>query len=167
MRVLVTFFVLGLSFMILYNPGFAQSDTAHIRIQSGGSVNFKYNSLYDYEEGKIYDQWTTFNIYADFSSATYWRLRFKSLTTEIRGEYDFDNDGQYTIPLSKVKLKATVTSDGNSTGEKTLSSSYKDLVTEGTQGTNVTVTIQYQCDSLLGFDPDYYFVDIEFKIAPQ
>jgi len=129
-------------------------------------VPFKYNSIYQYSEGVEYPDWTTFRIDTLSNGVPKtWDLEFKALSYDgtnygIRGDFTTN-----VLNLDHITLSATGSGFGAGTfgSEISLSNTYTELVT-GAQGEG-TIYISYACDSLLGEPPDYYFVDIEFRVT--
>jgi len=144
---------------------------ARLNISSGGSVYFYFNSLKKYSDGIKYENFTKLSImYNDTNTTgtTYpqWKLVAKALQTEIQGE-----DPANTLNLDVIELEATSTS-ADANPKNILTATDVELLKNGTAtGVNpASVFITYFCgetNKLIGKEPDYYVVDIQFTLMSQ
>jgi len=152
----------------------SQPDTMMIRIESGGSVDFRINSMNKYEEGVEYQNWTRLAVYFidEDDPGRSWDLEFKASTMFIIG------DSGKQLDLDIISIEAG--DGGGNTDlsawmqpEKDLDSGYQLLVADAPQGgfNDNKIIITYRCGKgskiLLGEPAGYYVVDIEFKITAQ
>ena len=164
-------------FLILIQlSSFSQNTTSRLRIVSGGSLYFNFNSLSKYENGLTFTDWTRATVYfidttnLGVQTALQWRLDVKATTATING------DGGNTLPLNTIEIES---SGINATYNGPFAISDADdihLVENGIQtdpGTTV-VNITYHCgksltipNNLLGITPDYYFVDLLLTLQPE
>jgi hypothetical protein len=147
-------------------------DTFRVGVQSGGSVQFKINSLYYYTNGITYTGWTTLKIYCDTLSIGYdniWKLEVKAMETEdsLQSNYPNRSLGLNNLTLDIVNL---VEIDGGSatliSGDITLSNSYQTLIKDGDAGT-YEVDISYTLGPTLGKPPAYYVTNLDFYMSTQ
>jgi len=149
--------------------------TARLKIESGGSVEFIFNTFYEYNNGITYTDWTKLSVYfidtiAGVPTAMQWKLDVRAMDTDIRGfannldletiEFEVNGDAGPTysaVPLQLKNFDQSLVTNGPQT----------DLVTPVL--TNVFVT--YHCgksllapNNLLGKPADYYGVDIVFTL---
>ncbi len=166
--ILITFSISGIFV-------YSQNTTSRLTIESGGSLNFYFNSLQKYQNGIKYTGWTRLRIYYNDTTVTggigidsTWRLDVKALNSEFNG------DAGNTLDLNTLELEATGVTGVQ--GIKALSNSDVSLITKGvmTAPGTVTVFITYYCgqsktvsNNLLGEKPDYYYVDIVFTLGPD
>jgi len=149
-------------------------DTLMVRVESGGSVDFRVNSIRKYNEGLEYNNWSRLAVLVILSSTSNsWDLEFKAFTEHIIG------DGGNEIDLSYISI---VAEDGGGNkdlssfiqGEKSLESDYQTLIagvdTEG-DFHDFKIYITYRlgkgAEKLLGESPGYYVVDLEFRVTAQ
>lgn len=155
---------------------YSQNTTSRLRILSGGSMYFNFNSLQKYENGLTYSNWTRAEVYfidttnLGVQTLLEWRLDVKAMTPLING------DAGYSLPLNTIEIE----SNGlNATYNGPFAISDADdvhLVEDGLQTAPgyTIVNITYHCgksltvgNNLLGSDPDYYFVDLLFTLQPE
>lgn len=156
-----------------------QNTTSRLTIESGGSLNFYFNSLQKYKTGIEYTDWTKLRIYyidtiAGGGDGAYplWKLDVKAMSPQINGD-----DGN-TLNLNTIELEASQligVAFGNLTGIQALNNSDISLITgaDMTRSGTATVYITYYCgqnktgsnNNLLGKMPDYYYVDIVFTLG--
>ncbi len=166
-----------ISNLFINNLLYAQNnepDTMMIRVESGGSVDFRFNSMTKYEEGLDYQNWSRLAIYFidEENINRNWNLEFKASTIHIIG------DSGKQLELDYISL---VAEDGGGAAdlsawiepEKELESGYQALVVNAPQGSfnDNKIFITYRCGKgakiLLGEPPGYYVVDIEFRVTAQ
>jgi len=148
--------------------------SARLTVQSGGHVDFNFNSIRKYKDGITYADWTTFAVSftdAISPSSEQWKLEFRASTPDIPG------DGGNSLNLNTLELTAANgggSGIANYYGPVALSNTNQLLVDSGPLGDeNVNlVRITYQCGTnpvnrLLGKAPDYYVVDIIFTLSAQ
>jgi len=144
--------------------------TSRLTIESGGSLNFYFNSLQKYQNGIEYTDWTKLRIYYnDTGTNPTWKLDVKALNPTFNG------DAGNTLNLNTLELEAKGVQ--GVTGIQALSNSDVSLITGEaiTHPGTVTVFITYYCgqnktgsnNNLLGKEPDYYYVDIVFTLGPN
>ena len=165
------FFVL--LFSLTWFISFNQNTTSRLAIESGGSVNFYFNSFQKYVNGVTYSDWTKLRIYYNDTTnaggvGTFptWKLDVKALSPTI------DGDAGNSLDLNTIELEAT--GDPGATGVQALSNIDVSLITGGAitdPGTSI-IFITYNCgksilapNALLGKNPDYYVVDIVFTLG--
>lgn len=145
---------------------FSQNTTSRLTIESGGSVNFFFNSFLKYSNGITYSDWTKLDVYYNDTTDAgglgihpTWKLDVKALSPTI------DGDAGNTLTLDVIEIEAT--GDPGSTGLNALSAADVSLITGGVAGIS-TIFISYSCGknvSLMGESPDYYVVDIVFTLG--
>lgn len=163
-----------LVFSIIYlNKASAQNITKRIWVSSGGSVSFSFKSLTEYSSGKTLNNWTRLNMnYRDTSdtggdgTTIGWRILVRAAAATIQ------SDGAAPdLPLSTIQIKPTTLIAGASVNNITLSSADQIIIEGGDPGSlPVTgeIVITYECGTvttLLGKQPDYYFVDLIFTLV--
>jgi hypothetical protein len=152
-----------------------------IRVQSGGSVNFPINSLKKYQDGMVLNQWTNLAIwFSDSDLDAKWRLEIKASDSDIRGSFHSLDLGYITILVEDGK--GTNELDGYLTkSEIFLTPYFQEIVCNAPQGTfaDNKIMITYKLGkgqedlgdgnilkySLMNNPPDYYYVDIEFRLS--
>ncbi len=134
-------------------------------IISGGSVDFRINSLNKYNEGVEYADWTKLEINIDdLGQDDIWELQFKANTQNIIG--DGDND----LDLDYISLVARKEGGNGNQIEIPLEDDFVTL-TEGDGEGDISkiVYITYRCGKygdkkLLGEPFGYYVVDLVFRV---
>ncbi len=162
-------------FVILFFGNYAagQNTTSRLTIESGGSVNFYFNSLEKYKNGITYTDWTKLRIYYNDTTDAggigiypTWKLDVKALSPTI------DGDAGNTLNLNTIELEAT--GNPGSTGVQALSNIDVSLITGGaiTAPATTVIFITYNCgksiltqNSLIGKNPDHYVIDIVFTLG--
>lgn len=169
-KVFILYFLTILVFTLPFNGKVkAQNITKRLRIISGGSVAFNFNSLKEYSSGKVLNNWTRLNIYYRDTSNTGgdgtsigWRLL-------VRADATIQSDGgSPSIPLDSIKINPSTSISGATTTNIKLSIDNQIIVEGGDTGAlPVTgeIVITYECCPLLGRKPDYYFVDLIFTLV--
>ncbi|MFW5793353.1 MAG: hypothetical protein ACOCWC_03645 [Bacteroidota bacterium] len=161
-------------FSSFVNAQDCEADTCLLRITSGGSVNFRINSLNKYNDGVEYAQWTRLAVhfFDELDATKTWKLEFKALSIQIHG------DGGQNIDLGYISLLAEDGGGANGLSmyiqpEKQLEGNYQTLIEGAPQGDfdDNIIIISYKCgkgiDKLLNEPPGYYVVDIELKLSAQ
>ncbi|MDD3078839.1 MAG: hypothetical protein PHH37_07015 [Paludibacter sp.] len=159
-------------------------NSARLSILSGGNIPFNFNSLERFKNGITITDGTKLGI----SLATN-NITGHDLTGFILNFRSFNNQtvlqgDSYTLPLSTIRVvagNAIGLESGHSEGRQDLSADWTALFTyENLSWTDLTWTndqlnISYDCGisvsaggngSLLGEEPDYYQVEIEFELIP-
>ncbi|MDP4239747.1 MAG: hypothetical protein Q8904_09810 [Bacteroidota bacterium] len=165
--------------------GFSQEwNSARLTVLSGSSIPFNFNTLDKIKNGIEITTGTLFGIsMADSSKVGHvlqgFVLNFRSFNsqTNIKGDV-------YTLPLNRLRLKAQSVKglgSGSWYGYKDLTSdwvplfSYTTLTWSNLNWANDQLNISYECGkpvtdggngSLLGEEPDFYNVEIEFELVP-
>lgn len=150
----------------------AQNPYSHILVESGGYVQMNFNSLKKYNEGVSFENWTRLAItFTDTDDASAeWKLEFKANTINIDGDYG------NTLPLESIEVQVYDAGGNNNLGSfvrstaQDLDSNYITLVEGAPQGNfsdnKLFISYRIGLDTpLLGQPPDYYFVDVEFKLS--
>ena len=156
-------------------PSIAQNVTKNIRVVSGGSVSFTFNSLKDYKDGKTLNGWTRLNVqFADTTdgggdgASTGWRVMVRA------GAATIQSDGASPdLALNYIRITpSTTTLPGPPTLTPITLSDGDQTIAEGgdTGVTTITggITLDIDCgvtSPLLGKSPDYYFVDLIFTLV--
>jgi len=153
---------------------YSQNTTSRLTIESGGSLNFYFNSLQKYQNGIEYTDWTKLRIYYNDTTDAgnvginpTWKLDVKALNPTFNG------DAGNILNLNTLELEAT--GIAGVTGIQALSNSDISLITGGaiTDPGTVSIFITYYCgqnktgsnNNLLGKKPDYYYVDVVFTLG--
>ena len=175
---LLLFFIILLGLTYTYSQ--EHNTTSRLRIESGGSIYFNFNSLNKYENGLEYTNWTKITVYfidtlkSDGSqTAMKWKLDVKAMSNDITGDA-----GPPHLDLNTIELEAT-SNDALATlsGIIPLTNSDVSLITNGSQTASglTEVYITYYCgqsklgldNNLMGKKPDYYFVDLMLTLSPE
>ncbi|MFW5706769.1 MAG: hypothetical protein ACOC12_02510 [Bacteroidota bacterium] len=166
-----------LALLCLYcMPLQAQPTVARIMVETGGSVQFRINSLTKYNDGIALEDWTRLAIsFSDTEDITSrWNLEIKSMTAAIHGDYGMDLPLDYLIVEARNGNGNIILGEGTNgelKGPINLSTTPQLLIENAPQGTfqDLKLFISYRLgtegDVLLGRHPDYYFVDIEFILS--
>lgn len=159
---------------------FAQENRI-IRVQSGGSVNFPINSLKKYQEGMVLNQWTHLAIlFSDTDPEAKWRLEIKASDSDIWGSFHSLDLGYITIIVEDGK-GTNLLEDYINKNEIFLTPYFQEIVFNAPPGTfaDNKLLITYMLGkgeedigdgnirkySLMNNPPDYYYVDIEFRLS--
>ncbi len=172
--------ILIVSFLFFFPAykGYSQNTTSRLTVESGGSLNFYFNSLEKYKNGISYNDWTRLRIYYNDTTNTggvgvfpNWKLDVKAASATI------DGDAGNTLNLNTIEIEASqlIGVTGTLTGIHALTNADVSLITGGaiTAPGTATVFISYYCgqsrtvlnNNLLGKNPDYYVVDIIFTLG--
>ena len=137
-----------------------------LTISSGGHIEFKVNSLYNYEQGVDYTTWrrTTLKVYVDTLlrglHTDIWYLEVNAQTPEFQCNFP-----SQSLPLDYVTVEALY-GDWSTTGEVKLDAddgSFQTLLNNGDAG-SYKVDIQYKLDSTMGRAPGYYNTNFIFRV---
>jgi hypothetical protein len=151
---------------------------ARIKILSGGAPTFIFNSLRKYNDGVTLVSWTKLRLELNETVPGYnkWQLAVMANTPVI------ESDGSATLGLNSIYIRiesydllsnTTVSDDWSPLELSTGSGPYGDILLEGTGVSNVVVevSLSYDCgtgdvisNQLLGAVPDYYAVDLLFRL---
>jgi hypothetical protein len=185
--------ILVIILLILISTGTSYSqewNSARLTILSGSTIPFNFNSLDKFKKGIEISNGTRFGItLADSSKVGHtlegFVLNFRTFNNQgtIKGDV-------YTLPLNRIRVKAesiigfekgVVFSNGfvNLTPDWSQLLSYKvDLTTvpwKNLNWLNDQLNVAYECGkpiseggngTLIGEEPDYYNVEIEFELVP-
>ncbi len=149
-------------------------DTLLVRVESGGSVSFRINSMNKYNEGVEYNDWSRIAVYfidEDDEFRT-WNLQYKATTLNIIGDSGID----LYLDLDYLTIEAKDGGGGNDLSgyvqpEKELDSEFQTLIENAPQGnfSDNKIIITYRFGKggniLLGEPPGYYVVDIVFEVT--
>lgn len=157
--------------------------TKRLAVQSGGNIQFIFDTFYEYNNGVTYTDWTNLKVYyIDTTSGSQdflndkWKLSVKATDPNLYGSLANSLLVNETIELNVWGDDATATYPYLATKWQ-LDDSDRDVVTDGRQTdlaapvlTNIYIT--YHCGkvtghSLLGKPPDYYNVEIVFTLDTQ
>ena len=165
--------------------GFSQEwNSARLTILYGSNIPFNFNSLEKIKNGIEITTGTRFGIsMADSSKVGHvlegFVLNFRSFNgqTNIKGDV-------YTLPLNRLRVKAENViglGSGSTQGYKDLTTdwvqlfSYSNLSWSNLNWADDQLNISFECGkpvsgggngSLLGEEPDYYNVEVEFELVP-
>ncbi|MFW5757537.1 MAG: hypothetical protein ACOCYO_02540 [Bacteroidota bacterium] len=158
--------------VLLNQKSEAQNPYSHILVESGGYVQMNFNSLEKYKEGISFENWTRIAITFtdDTDDEAEWKLEFKANSTRLNGDYG------NTLPLETIEVQVYDAGGENDLGAfvepnaQNLENNYITLVSGAPQGdfsdNKLYISYRIGLDSpLLGEIPDYYFVDVEFKLS--
>ncbi len=163
-------FFFSFSFLFLFSIGFSQQ-TSRLRIDSGSSVYFYFNSWDKIKNGITYNTWTKLSIYYDDPADGEWELTAKANTNYIvseRGNHPADD-----LELATIELEAS--GDASNTYQPLFPLSTIDTrLASGAETSPATTLVQitYQCGvndtyTLWGKKTDYYYVDIILTLRPK
>lgn len=153
----------------------AQDPVGSITIIGGSSVSFHVNSLKKWNEGVTLEGWSRLRIKFDDPAPVTtlgWQLNIKAETASI-----ISDSGTSDLDLSTLEIRAINIDvlSGLYTGAATpqmvvLNGNYAELLSD-TQTSNVDliITISYDLgthdtNKLIGSDPGYYFVDLNYQL---
>ncbi len=157
-------------------------NSARISVMHGSSIPFNFNSLDKIKNGIEVSTGTRFGISMADSTGhvlTGFVLYCRTFNNQavIKGD-------SYSLPLNRIRIKAENViglETGISAGYKDLTSdwvplfTYTNLAWTDLTWNNAQLNIAYECGkvaesgestSLLGEEPDYYNVEIEFELVP-
>jgi len=171
---MVRYILIAIILFIFFTSESQNQTTARLTIESGGSVEFIFNSFFEYENGISYNDWTKLGVYfidtiAGVPTAMTWQLDVKADDAQIRGVLG-------NLPLQTIEL--SVSGDPGPTyfaGRLQLLNSDQRIVEDGPQ-TNLilpsltNVFVSYHCGEtapfkLFGKPADYYSVDIVYTLS--
>jgi len=168
-------------FLLASTNALGQDDpTGSISVIGGGSVPFFVNSLKKWENGVTLENWTRirirFNDPPPTTTTTGWKLDVKPETAQIDAESGTDFLDLNLIHIRVISVAPTAITDPAYTGvappppvDVALDAGWVDLITDN-QNSNVDliVTISYDLGitiPLLGYNPNYYYVDLRFRLT--
>ncbi len=167
----------GFFLLFIFSEIYSQNTTSRLTIESGGSLNFYFNSLSKYKNGIAFNDYTKLRIYYNDTTNTggagifpNWKLDVKANSPTI------DGDAGNTLNLNTIEIEASqlIGVAGTLAGIQALTNSDVSLITGAdiTDPGTATVFISYYCgqsltvtNNLLGKNPDYYVVDIIFTLG--
>lgn len=166
--------LLFLVVILLFNlPTWGQNVTKIVKVKSGGNISFNFNSINEYKTGKSYNDWTRLSIsFADTTDvggngiSTGWKLSVRAGSSAIISDGASSN-----LALSNMEIRPTTTIPGATVTNIVLSDADQEIVSGPDPGTVTTtgeVVVSYDIGtttSLLGTDPDYYYVDLIFTLV--
>jgi len=156
-----------------------QNISLRLRVVSGGNVSYIFNSLKKYEAGITYEDWTRLQIFfndttdvGDPGPSTGWELKIKATTSGIMSD-----GGNPNLDTELIEIRPKITAGGNSTNVNltniNLTNGFQTIVEgDGNQIILEEVFISYDCGvnpfyKILNNPPDFYYVDLEFKISAR
>jgi len=159
-------------FFLVSIIGFSQK-TSRLRIESGSSVYFYFNSWDKIKNGITYDNWTKLSIYYDDTDIVdgKWELTALAKTSYIVSETG--NHPADDLELATIELVATGDNANWYDALSPLSAIETRLAYGPETSPNTTkVYITYQCGvnatyTLWGKKTDYYYVDILLTLRPK
>ena len=152
-----------------------QNSTGTINVIGGSSVHLIVNSLKKYEEGVTLEGWSRirlrFNELVPLTTVG-WQLNIKAQTPDIISDSGGDNLSLSTLEIRAINVEVV---KGSYTGTAVpstivLNSGYVELLTDNQiNDIELIVTISYDLgtkdtNKLLGSEPGYFFVDLEFQL---
>ena len=171
-RVEAHIFTLLFCLAVICNTVTGQNITKRVRVVSGGSISFAFNTIKDYTIGKTYNNWSRLNIYfidttnvGGDGASTGWELLVRANQSSI----DSDN-GALNLPLSTIEINPSTVIPGATPTTITLTDVDQTIITgidpvatfvEG------EIVISFDCGTttpLLGEEPEFYSVDLVFTI---
>lgn len=152
-----------------------QNSTGTINVIGGSSVPLIVNSLKKYEEGVTLEGWSRIRLrFNELVSSTTagWQLNIRAQQSEIISDSGGDNLSLTTLEIRAINVDVV---KGSYTGTAVpatvvLNSGYVELLTDTeVNDLELIVTISYDLgtkdtNKLLGSEPGYFFVDLEFQL---
>ncbi len=167
---IVLFSLIVLIFLLSSVVSLAQ-DYARVKILSGGSPTFIFNSLKKYTDGITLTSWTKLRLELNNETATGWELSVMALNPRI------ESDGSANLNLDRIQVRVESfdlienTSILDYTSPVILSVNPGEVIIKGNNAKDVAVEISlsYDCgtdssNQLMGEVPDYYFVDLVYNL---
>lgn len=156
-----------------------QNISLRLRVVSGGNVSYIFNSLKKYEAGITYEDWTRLQIFFNDTTdvggpgpSTGWELRVKATTSGIMSD-----GGNPNLITKSIGIRPKISPGGNSASVELTDINLTDgfqTIVEGVGKQNIKeeVFISYDCGvnplyKILNNPPDFYYVDLEFKISAR
>lgn len=165
-------FTLLFCLAVICNTVMGQNITKRVRVVSGGSISFAFNSINDYTNGKIYNNWSRLNIFfIDTTNvggdgiSTGWELLVRANQSII----DSDN-GVLNLPLSTIEITPSTVIPGATPTSITLTDSDQTIISGVDPGATFVegeIVISFDCGTiipLLGKKPEFYSADLVFTI---
>jgi len=167
-------------FLFLISPSLKGQNnvTSRIRVVSGGTISFYFNSLSKYKSGLTLTDWTRLNVYfndttiGNVGSGNGWQLLVRADDIGVIAD-----GGAPALALSSIIL--TASASGGFTGTLappvTLSNADQLLVSDATNvSVNEEIVISYEIGTTnnppnspyLGKPADYYSVNLVFTLEP-
>lgn len=166
------FYISSILSLISVTSTFGQNITKNIRVISGGYVSFTFNSITEYSNGKSLNGWTRFTVeFSDTTDAggdgtsTGWEVLVRATATTIQAD-----GGSADLNLAHLEVRPTTAIPGASATNITLTDADQAIITGGDPGAGTIsgeIIVDFDCGttlSLLGKEPDYYFVDLIFTL---
>lgn len=159
-------------------------NTARITVLYGSSIPFNFNTIDKVKKGIEINPGTHFGITMSDSVQTGHILQGFVLNCRAFNNQTVIKGESYSLPLNRIRIKAENViglESGTSYGYKDLSSdwipifSFTNLSWSNLTWVNNQINISFECGkpnefgesrSLLGEEPDYYNVEIEFELVP-
>lgn len=150
--------------------------SADIKVIGGSNVMFHVNSLKKWQEGVTLEGWSRirirFNEETTPTAITGWQLNIKAQSNHIRHDGSGSDMDLETLEIRAINVDPL---QGTYTGIAPpvmvpLNSGYVPLISDNQiSHVDLIITISYDLGThdwnrLLGYDPGYYFVDIEFQL---
>ena len=153
--------------------------TSRLRIQSGNNINFNFQLLDHYRNGREFLNWTRITVFfVDLGDPLReWKLSVSALSPQI------DGDAGNSLPLNTIEFSITgddpFATYNNDLIHAVLGAIDTDLVENGQQtlipGILTNLNVSYYCgrsiyvpdNSLINQRPDYYYVEILFTLGPE
>lgn len=153
--------------------------TSRLTIQSGNDINFNFQLLDHYQNGVSYNNWTRLTVFFEDlgDPLREWKLSVQAMTPNIQG------DAGNNLPLNTIEFNITgddplATYNNNAANAVLTSLANRNLVEDGQQtlipGVLTNLFITYHCgksvyvaNSLIGNNPDYYYVEVLFTLGPE
>jgi len=171
-RVETLIFTLLFCLVVISNTVIGQNITKRVRVVSGGSASFIFNTIKDYNDGKVYSNWSRLYVYfldttnvGGDGASTGWELLVRANQTNIDSD-----DGSLNIPLSTIEITPSTLIAGATATPITLTDTDQQIISgidPGATFIDGEIVITYDCGvttPLLGERPEYYSVDLIFTI---
>jgi hypothetical protein len=146
-----------------------------------GMVDFNVNSLYKYQNGMTLSNWNTLAVsFVDTVNVSTWKLQFMAEPAYLQSDGGSANLDLGTIEMVVQDGGGNYNLESNNNivdpggdGDFALQNTWTDIITGAPEGSfeDFRIIISYKCGqgsvSLMDKDPDYYFVDIYFRVTPE
>lgn len=186
-RVLKKFTLLFILITVFTKVSAQEWNSARLTVLNGSSIPFNFNSLHTIKDGIEIHSGTQFGIsMADSSKVGHNLDGFIVNFRSFNGQSSIKGD-VYTLPLSCIRVKAENLlglNSGISTGYNTLTTNWLPLFTYTKppllpwvelNWSTAQLNVSFECGkpvsgggngSLMGEEPDYYTLEIEFELIP-
>jgi hypothetical protein len=149
----------------------------NLKVLSGGNVSYIFNSLGKYESGISYEDWTRFQIYYNdttefggVGTSVGWDLQVRAITSGI-----VSDGGNPELDTETITIRPNISSCSGCVGSTnvSLTNVFQTIVIgDGNLSILEEVSISYDCGvdpahKVLNKPPDYYNVDLEFRVFPR